>query len=188
MNHGFDYELIRSERKTIAVQIKAGRVIVRAPLRASMRTINRFIGANEDRIEAYLEKARKVEEVKRNVLRLTPEEIKELKKRAKEVIPRRAEHFAPIVGVEYQKISIRMQKTRWGSCSGKGNLSFNCLLMLAPPEVVDGVVVHELCHIISRDHSARFYREVERVLPDYKKRAKWLKENSALILAAAGKE
>ncbi|MDY3888895.1 MAG: M48 family metallopeptidase, partial [Agathobacter sp.] len=87
-----------------------------------------------------------------------------------EYIPKRVAYFADIMGVDYGRITIRMQKTRWGSCSSKGNLNFNCLLMLAPPEVIDYVVVHELCHRKEMNHSKAFWREVERVLPDYRSR------------------
>ena len=81
------------------------------------------------------------------------------------------------VGVTYGRITIRNQRTRWGSCSAKGNLNFNCLLMKAPPEVLDYVVVHELCHRLEMNHSPRFWAQVERVLPDYKVSRKWLREH-----------
>ena len=102
--------------------------------------------------------------------------------RAALVIPERVAHFAPLVGVDYGSITIRSQKTRWGSCSSKGNLNFNCLLLLAPPEVLDYVVVHELCHRKQMNHSPRFWAEVGRVLPDYKIRVKWLKENGSRLM------
>ena len=92
-------------------------------------------------------------------------------------------HYAPLVGVSYGRITIRCQRTRWGSCSSKGNLNFNCLLMLAPPEVLDCIVVHELCHRKEMNHSQRFYAEVLRVMPDYRERYKWLKENGHMLMA-----
>ena len=93
------------------------------------------------------------------------------------VIPERVRFYAPVVGVTYGRITIRNQRTRWGSCSAKGNLNFNCLLMKAPPEVLDYVVVHELCHRLEMNHSPRFWAQVERVLPDYKVSRKWLREH-----------
>lgn len=94
----------------------------------------------------------------------------------------RVEYFAKVIGVTYGKITIRNQKTRWGSCSSKGNLNFNCLLMLAPSEVLDYVVVHELCHRKQMNHSKAFWLEVEKVLPNYKEVRKWLKEEGSQMI------
>ena len=115
--------------------------------------------------------------------RLSEAEINELKARAAEVIPARVSYYAQIVGVEYGRITIRCQKTRWGSCSSKGNLNFNCLMMLAPPEVLDSVVVHELCHLKVMNHSKAFYDEVLRAYPNYKQDHQWLKDHGAEIMA-----
>ncbi|HAN50208.1 MAG TPA: metal-dependent hydrolase, partial [Lachnospiraceae bacterium] len=88
------------------------------------------------------------------------------------------------MGVDYGRITIRHQKTRWGSCSGKGNLNFNCLLMLTPPEVQEYVIVHELCHRKEMNHSYRFWAEVEDVLPDYRVQEQWLKTNGGALIGA----
>ena len=84
---------------------------------------------------------------------------KKLASKALDYIPGRVKYYADIIGVTYGKITIRNQKTRWGSCSSKGNLNFNCLLMLMPPEVIDYVVVHELCHRKQMNHSKAFWRK-----------------------------
>ena len=111
------------------------------------------------------------------------EEIRDLASRALEVIPERVAFYAPRIGVTYGRITIRNQKSKWGSCSSKGNLNFNCLLMLTPPEVLDSIVVHELCHRKEMNHSERFYEEVLKVFPDYWKWHKWLKENGPVLMS-----
>ena len=179
------YELIRSKRKTLAIEIKSdGRVIVRAPMRCPKRDIERFLLEKSDWIVQHRAKvlARREQEEANPVSTLTDVQLRGLKKRAALVIPERVAHFAPLVGVDYGSITIRSQKTRWGSCSSRGNLNFNCLLLLAPPEVLDYVVVHELCHRKQMNHSPRFWAEVGRILPDYKVRVKWLKENGSRLM------
>ena len=114
---------------------------------------------------------------------MTSDEIRRLAEKALIYIPERVRYYAPLVGVTYGRITIRNQRTRWGSCSSKGNLNFNCLLMLAPAKVIDSVVVHELCHLKEMNHSKKFYDEVLRVFPDYYTCHKWLKENGAKIMA-----
>ena len=95
---------------------------------------------------------------------------------ARQRITRRVEYFAPLVGVTYNRIFIKEQKTRWGSCSSLGNLNFNWKLILLNEEVLDYVVVHELAHRKQMNHSPTFWAEVERVLPDYRERRRRLKE------------
>ena len=103
------------------------------------------------------------------------------------MIPKRVAHFAPLVGVNYGKIIVQNYKNHWGICSYRKNnpddsiLKFNCLLMLAPPDVLDSVVVHELCHILQYNHSEKFYAEVLRVLPDYWEKDKWLDDHNFIL-------
>lgn len=103
-------------------------------------------------------------------------EKKKLIKKAHILIPLRVEHYAPIVGVSYNRVSIKDVKSRWGSCSADGNLNFNYRLVSFPMEILDYVVVHELCHRLHMNHSKDFWNEVERVIPDYKEKRAWLKE------------
>ena len=177
-----EYELIRSSRKTLSAEIRQGRLVIRAPLRTTDADIRAFLEKHRAWIETHLASSQEQREAAAENP-LTPEEIRELADRACRVIPERVAYYAPLVGVTVNHITIRNQKTKWGSCSGKGNLNFNCLLMLTPPEVIDSVVVHELCHRKEMNHSDRFYAEVLRVFPEYRKWDKWLKDNGGAIMA-----
>lgn len=178
-----DIEVRRSNRKTMTIEVtKDAKVLVRAPYRMPTSEIQRFVNEKSDWIEKNIQKILEKQKEISELESLTMEQIRELAEQALEVLPQRVAYYAQIIGVTYGKITIRNQKTRWGSCSGKGNLNFNCLLMLTPPEVQDYVVVHELCHRKEMNHSQRFWNEVEKVLPDYRDRRKWLKENGGRII------
>ena len=179
---GLQYQIIRSARKTLSIQIKPEGVIVRAPLRATDAQIERFVQEHSDWIEKHLKKMEVQQKKLADVEPLSMEEIRALADQALKVIPERVKYYAPKIGVTYGRITIRNQRSKWGSCSAKGNLNFNCLLMLTPPEVIDSVVVHELCHRKEMNHSDRFYAEVLRVFPDYWKWHRWLKENGNLLM------
>ena len=182
-----NYRIIKSRRKTIGLEIRNGEVIVRAPMFFSARQIDRFVTEHRDWIEKHLAKVKKQENEAQQLGALTEEKIRELSREAQKVIPERVRYYAPLIGVTYGRITIRCQKTRWGSCSSKGNLNFNCLLMMTPPEVLDSVVVHELCHRKHMNHSQQFYAEVLRVFPEYRKCHRWLKEHGAVLLKQAGR-
>ena len=94
---------------------------------------------------------------------------------ALERIREHLEHYAPAIGVPYGRVAIRDQKSRWGSCSAKHNLNFNWKLIMAPPQALEYVVIHELCHLIEFNHSARFWKLVESRMPEYEVWKKWLK-------------
>lgn len=104
-----------------------------------------------------------------------------MKERALLFFSRRVEYFAGLLGLEFGSICVRDQKTRWGSCSSKGTLSFNWRLLLAPPEILDYVVVHEVCHLKYKDHSKRFWNLVSSLFPNYQKCRLWLKENGLTL-------
>ena len=87
--------------------------------------------------------------------------------------------WAPKIGVQFGRVAIRDQKSRWGSCSAKQNLNFNWKLIMAPGEVLRYVVIHELCHLIEFNHSARFWSLVENQMPDYEAWKKWLKSHGS---------
>ncbi len=175
-------EIIRSNRKTVAIEIKADmRLIVRAPLRMSKADIDKFIIDKTPWIESHLQRMRERGEGE-PVQPFTNTEIRELADRALDVIPKRAEELAREIGVSYGRITIKNQVTRWGSCSAKKNLNFNCLLMLCPDEVLDYVIVHELCHLLHMDHSKEFWAEVERHCPDWRTHRDWLKTNGNTLI------
>lgn len=178
-----EYTVIRSGRRTLSMELRGRELVVRAPRWVSEEEIRSFV----DQHRRWLQKALARQAQAQAAEPLTREELTELARAAREYIPRRVAFFAPLVGASYGKVTIRCQRTRWGSCSAKGNLSFNCLLMLAPAEVLDSVVVHELCHRKVMDHSDRFYREVLRVMPEYGERRRWLREKGAELLARAAK-
>ncbi|MBD5489105.1 MAG: M48 family metallopeptidase [Lachnospiraceae bacterium] len=175
------YTLIRSNRRSFSISIAPdGQITVRVPMRATQKEISHLL--IEKRIwivTKYLE----VQEKQRNrpVSELTDTQRFALEKRyitaAKEYFPKRVAHFQQFTGGSYNRITIRDQKTRWGSCSARGTLSFNWRLMLAPPAILDYVVVHELCHLTHMNHSAAFWQKVESVYPDYRTARKWLKDH-----------
>ncbi|MCD8232338.1 MAG: M48 family metallopeptidase [Clostridiales bacterium] len=176
------YRVIRSNRKTFGIEVTNKGVLIRAPYYATNEKIEEIVRKNDAWIRRKL--AAFEEELGSEAVGelLSMDEIRALAERAKEIIPKRVAYYAPLIGVTYGRITIRNQKTRWGSCSAKGNLNFNCLLMLAPPEVLDSVVVHELCHRKQMNHSREFYAEVLRVFPEYYKWNGWLKENGQALI------
>ena len=176
-----EYKVIRSNRKTIAIQIDGRGIIVRAPLYVSDKEIDEIVEKKRDWIEKHRAAFNK-ESCAVNFTPFSQEELRKLAEKACEVIPQKVSYYAAKIGVSYGKVTIRNQRTRWGSCSSKGNLNFNCLLMLLPDEVIDSVVVHELCHRKHMNHSAAFYAEVEKHFPEYKKCSEWLKVNGGTYL------
>lgn len=191
-NISIPYTLIKSDRNSYSIQISVERgVVIRTPLRYSELFLERMLHEKEKWI------IKKYEEVCANREKMmhsaySQKERDDLKKiyikAAKEYFPKRVQYYVNEVywdeneifeetQLPYVNITIRDQKTRWGSCSSKGTLSFNWRLMLAPPRVLDYVVVHEICHFKYMDHSREFWRMVESIIPDYRERRKWLKEH-----------
>ena len=176
---GLSVLLVRSSRKTLAVQIRAdGTVIARAPRRMPKDRILCFLSEKASWIRMQQGRMQEREKMRQQArIHLDAAQEKELRERAKSVLAQRTAYFARQIGGTYGRITVRDQKTRWGSCSQTGNLNFNFRLILAPLEVLDYVVVHELCHRRQMNHSTQFWQEVAQVLPDYRKRKAWLTEN-----------
>ena len=176
----YTVEVIRSSRKSLSLELRPdGTVVVRAPMRTGMPQIRAFVDRHRDWIEKRLCRQARTQQI----VKLSDEELAALKKAGKQRFAERAAHFASLLGVQYGRIAVRCQKSKWGSCSAKGNLNFNCLLLLAPQEVLDYVVVHELCHLREMNHSARFWQYVAAVIPDHRERRRWLREHGAELMA-----
>lgn len=176
-------QLIRSGRKTIGVKVdQKGVVTAQAPYLAKEADILAFLSQHADRIEQYVQRSRIEAEQAEDAGRFSAAELEHMAQQAVQVIPQRVAYYARLLGVTYGRITIRNQKSRWGSCSSKGNLNFNCLLMAAPAEVLDSVVAHELCHRKHMDHSKAFYAELYKLFPDYDRCSRWLKEQGVLLM------
>lgn len=175
----FSYVIIRSRRKTIGIRVLPdGSVQVLCSLYASALHIDAIVHSKANWIE------KKLLEIKHQppAIPFTDQELSDLTTLAKKELPPRIAFYAAQIGVSYGRITIRHQKTRWGSCSTKGNLNFNCLLMLTPPEVRDYIIVHELCHIKQMNHSFKFWAEVKKIVPDYREAKQWLKEKGPALI------
>ena len=169
-----DYTLVRSRRKTLAIEVtREGNLVVRAPLRCPQKTIDSFVAGRRDWIEAALQ--RQSQRLAAHPP-LTESEIESLRQQAKAYLPGRVALWSQRMGLAPAAVKITSARTRFGSCSSKNSLCFSLYLMQYPPEAIDAVVVHELCHMRHRDHSPAFYAEVERWLPDYRQREKLLRQ------------
>ena len=213
-----EYELIRSERRSLALQITAdGRLVVRAPKRMALSRIRAFVEAKRGWIAEKTALARerqdqyaplrlengaalpylggsltlrfadvKKPEKQGRELLLPPgaaeDTLREwLREEARRELTARAESYAAWMGLEYASLRITSAKTRWGSCSGRDSLNFTFRLAMCPPEAMDYVAVHELCHVRHKDHSRGFWAMVERYCPDWRAQRQWLREHRALM-------
>ena len=167
-------KIIRANRKSLSMKIdRDGIIVVRAPRFVFQKTIDNFIEKNK----AWIEK----QQSQRQKSILDPSQVLEYKREARDIIIPRVAEFAEKYGFTYNSVKITSAMTRWGSCTNKKNLNFTYRLALAPDEVRDYVIVHELCHLRQMNHSKKFWSEVAAIMPDYKQQEKWLKENWATI-------
>lgn len=220
----FQYEIVRSPRRTICVEItREGKVVARAPDRSAAWAIDRFVRGRARWVLKHLPAARAVRKPRtylsgeafpyrgcdyrlrvvldgaRPHVGLDEEEIvvsmdaasaggdagraaqlalsRWYREQASEVLPRRLSELSRQTGLRPARLTIRDQSSRWGSCSVKGSLNLNYKLVMAPPQVADYVMVHELCHLREQNHSKRFWSLVQSLVPDYKAHRKWLREN-----------
>ena len=174
MSGPVSYELIRSDRRTLALEVTADcRVVVRAPRRAGQKRIDAFVSAHGEWIEKHLALQRRRRD---NHPEPTEGERETYIRRAKEILPGKVAQYAAVMGLYPAGISVTGARKRFGSCSGKNRICFSWRLMQYPEEAIDYVVVHELAHILHKDHSQAFYACVARVLPDWRDRRALLKE------------
>lgn len=184
-----DVQIIKSDRRTLAIEVKGDMtVVVRAPKRLSNKVIQSFVEEKTPWINKALEKMAQRAQGPQDPP-LTKEELAALTDRAKRTLPPLVQEWARQMGQTVGRVSIRHQSSRWGSCSAKGNISLNCLLLLCPPAVMEYVIIHELCHLKHLNHSGAFWAMVESYCPDYKEYKDWLKANGRhLIKRLKGEE
>lgn len=169
----YEYRVVKSKRKTAALEIDENcNLILRVPLRFSQKSIDLLIANHENWINNHMKTQR---EKQKNKVVLTSLQIEELKSKAKTEIPQRVQYYSKLMELNPTGIKITGAKKRFGSCSGKNSLCFSYFLMKYPMPAVDYVVVHELAHIVHKNHSKEFYSLIEKYLPDYKEREKLLK-------------
>lgn len=169
-----EYELRRTNRRTTAIEVRwDGSVLVRAPLWLPQREIDQFLESHRQWIAE-----RQRQQAERQARFPEPDAAREqqLRRKAAAQLPILVEQWARCMSVQPTGLRITSARTRYGSCSGKNSLCFSWRLMQYPQEAVEAVVVHELAHIRHKNHSAAFYAEVERWLPDYRQRVAYLKE------------
>lgn len=180
----YNVEVRRSKRKSAAIKITADmQIVVFVPLYVSDNEIEKMVISKSKWIDEHMLKVQSTIDERGKLEKITFEQVKELADQAVEYIPKRVKYYAEKENFVYNKITIKNLVSRWGSCSTKGNLNFNCLLMLTPDYVIDYVVVHELCHLREMNHSEKFWAEVEKIMPDYQRAELWLKQNGGNLIA-----
>lgn len=162
-HHSYTVKISPRARAMRVAVYAGGEVRVTVPRRASRSAIDRFIAKYAEWIARQVKRAEG-----RVVISAEKVKIAEYKARALDMATERCAHFARMYGVRHGTIAIRAQKSRWGSCSRAGNLSFNYKIALLPASIVDYIIVHEICHLIAFDHSKSFWNLVERTVPDHR--------------------
>ena len=167
------YEVIRSDRRTVALEItRDGRVLIRAPKRMAWRDIDAFVEKHRNWLNEHLARQQVWKDAHPEP---TEQEQQAMIRRAREILPGKVTHYAKIMQLQPTGITITGARTRFGSCSPKNRLCFSWRLMQYPEAAIDYVVVHELAHIVHKNHGPDFYALVERILPDHKERRAMLR-------------
>ncbi len=164
-----EYEIKRSSRKTLCIEItRDAKVLVRAPFFATNKTIEKFIASHQKWIDNHLQTAKQKPV-------LTKEQLNELKAQAQQYIPARVAELCLQTGLYCKGVKITTAATRFGSCSPTNSLCFSCRLMQYPRQVIDYVIIHELCHTVHHHHQKSFWDLVQKHSPNYKQLKKLLK-------------
>jgi len=151
-----------------------GNFIVTAPWGLNERKIERFIIAKADWILAKLAYCAALPKIESSC---SAKDYLQYKNKARQLARQRLEYFNQTYGFRYNKVSIKNQKTRWGSCSRKGNLNFSYRIALLPEKIADYIIVHELCHLKELNHSTRFWTLVAKMVPNYSEIRKELRRH-----------
>ena len=167
-----DVEIIYSKRRTVSLSVKDGRVILRAPKGTPKRLLLDFVREKESWVRDRLERQRKKQALEES---LTEDDIKLLKKQAREYLGSKLDEYSKITGLKYSRMKITSARGRFGSCSSRGTICFSYRRMLYPEAAREYVVLHELCHLVYMNHSRDFYALLSRYMPDYKSRRAMLK-------------
>jgi len=172
-------KIVRSHRRSISLEVKAdASLVIRAPIFVPEDYIHALVRQKQLWIS---KKQQQTLEWQRQSVKPGPIEVEAAKKKAQEIIPQRVRWYSKATGIRYRRVRISNARKRWGSCSAKGNLNFSWRLALAPLEVIDYVVVHELSHIVHGNHSQRFWALVNKFYPNYKACRKWLRSEGHLL-------
>ncbi len=176
-------KLIRSNRRTLSLTIEQdGTVMIRAPKGLGKRHIDNFIKEKKKWIIKHVEKTKKRQKQSCDFAqKIDLQKIPQYKKRIRQILSERVDYFSEKYNLPYKGIRLSSAKTRWGSCGPTNNLNFNWIIMFAPPDVIDYLVVHELAHTRHRHHQKSFWKLVEEMHPEYKKNRKWLRDNAYLL-------
>ena len=164
---------VRARRLRIAVY-RNGRVVVIKPKRMPEAIARAFVFAKRRWIEMQIAKLAKLPE--QAALPSTRKDFLAYKEAARELAHERLAFFNSHYGFTFRRVSIKNTKTRWGSCSKKGNLNFNFKIALLPPYLADYIIVHELCHLTHLDHGREFWNRVRETIPDYTLRRREIKQ------------
>ena len=167
-----DLKIIYSDRKTVAISVKSGEVIIRSPIGVKKERLEKILAENMDWVKKALQKSKEFSE---KYPEPTKEQVKLLRAAAKKYFSNKCAYYADIMGLKYNRITITGAKTRFGSCSSGKNICFSYRLMLYHEECREYVVVHELAHLKYMNHSKAFYELIEKYMPDYKRRRALLK-------------